>query len=185
MVSGETALGLVLLAKSGAVPWELPVPVWLAVVAFGLLVFASLSWLFSRPIERWYPPERRVRFRRDGWSAPESPAETWRVLTEAPLTGTIERNGHPAGTALAMPPKRHLTPAYRAYIAGPEWASRSRAFLFANPRCQLRYPGCTGRATQAHHRDYSELFHETARTLQAVCAGCHAQEEWRKVRTRR
>ena len=180
--------GMVAMLAKGS---ELPGWVIAAVPAFGVAVYALMSWLERRPLEDYYPPERPVRYR----EAPEHfwgragriPArDTWEIIRgdgEVPLRGQIERRGwHPAGTALAMPPKSNLSPEYRAYIASPEWRARSRAFLMANPRCQLKHPGCTRRATQAHHRDYSELFHETARTLQAVCASCHAAEEWHKVR---
>ena len=167
------------LAKSGAVPWELPVPVWLAVVAFGLAVFASLSWLFSRPIERYMPPERPIRYRRDGrMAAPDA----WKVLAGEPLRGTITRHG--PGTALEMPPKRHLSVEYRAYMASPEWVAKSRAFRLTHPRCQLNHPGCTGRSEQTHHRSYERLGRERADDLQAVCAWCHVLEEQAKVRRR-
>jgi hypothetical protein len=100
-------------------------------------------------------------------------------------------------------PRTGLSPDYRRYIdAGLEplepqnravwdqilWTERMRLFLAHHKRtaggwCESgRRCGGRAQATQGHHRDYSELFHETRRTVVLVCRGCHVEEEKTKQR---
>jgi len=63
---------------------------------------------------------------------------------------------------------------YHAYLATPEWRGRADAVLARDDRrCQACYPGCTGRATQVHHRTYDNIYNEPLFDLVAVCKPCH------------
>lgn len=63
---------------------------------------------------------------------------------------------------------------YDAYLQTPEWANRrARVLLRDNHTCQAGLPGCTTRASQAHHRSYRHLRNEPLFELVAVCQSCH------------
>jgi hypothetical protein len=135
---------------------------------------------------------------RPHWHRPGAP--------ENRLRGSVTRSrpaldGRPPERMPA--PRTGLSPDYRRYIdAGQEpmepenravwdqilWPERMRLFLGhhrrtaggwceSGRRCQR-----TAQATQGHHVDYAELFHETRRTVKLVCRGCHVEEEKAKQR---
>jgi 5-methylcytosine-specific restriction enzyme A len=62
----------------------------------------------------------------------------------------------------------------------PEWRPTIRPRILARDRhrCQLRYDGCLGKATQVDHKiagdDHSDA------NLQAVCEECHSQKSARE-----
>lgn len=65
---------------------------------------------------------------------------------------------------------------YNAHLRTPEWMAKRRAVLIRdNSQCQAGFLGCTGKATQVHHKDYRHVFNEPLFDLVAVCQSCHEQ----------
>ena len=67
-------------------------------------------------------------------------------------------------------PRAASTTASRGY--GSQWRKIRAAVLAASPLCALSLPGCTGWATQVHHRD-RDTSNNAAGNLLAVCGPCH------------
>jgi len=62
-----------------------------------------------------------------------------------------------------------------------DWFTRIRPHILKrDPRCKLRYPGCTGVSTQVDHIQRGDD-HSYA-NLQGVCAKCHATKSAREGR---
>jgi hypothetical protein len=49
-------------------------------------------------------------------------------------------------------------------------------FLNERPVCELKFPGCTGRATEIHHADGRGVFYLVVSTWLASCRSCHDYE---------
>jgi len=64
--------------------------------------------------------------------------------------------------------------AYKAYRHSNWWQSRRKRVLDHKGRtCQLQYDGCTGRATQVHHKSYDRIGFEPLHDLEPACRSCH------------
>lgn len=67
----------------------------------------------------------------------------------------------------------------RATRLPSDWFTRIRPHILKrDPRCKLRYPGCTGVSTQVDHIQRGD--DHTFQNLQGVCAGCHAKKSSRE-----
>lgn len=66
---------------------------------------------------------------------------------------------------------------YNRYLASPQWQrKRQRVLERDSHRCQAQLDGCTGRATEAHHRGgYRYVQNEPLFELIALCHHCHDQ----------
>jgi hypothetical protein len=64
--------------------------------------------------------------------------------------------------------------AYNAYLNSEWWRKRRQRVLDAKGEtCRLQYPGCTGRATQIHHKTYEMIGFEPLHHLEPACKNCH------------
>jgi 5-methylcytosine-specific restriction protein A len=89
--------------------------------------------------------------------------------------------------------ERHRSRARRAdarernrMYARKKWAMTRKAKLFANPLCELEYPGCLGVSTEVHHRIAMEdggAKYDQA-NLVSTCKPCHSRETRREQTTR-
>jgi hypothetical protein len=134
------------------------------------------------------------------------PRVRWQRQPEGRLRGgvSVSRPALDGRPPERMPaPRTGLSPDYRRYIDsgleplepenrarwdGVTWPERMRLFLSVHKRqaggwCESgRKCGGKAQAIQGHHLNYSELFHETRRTVKLVCRGCHVEEEKAKQR---
>jgi hypothetical protein len=63
---------------------------------------------------------------------------------------------------------------YDAYLLTDDWRDKRRERLIVDDhQCQLRLPGCLGKASQVHHVTYDRLFAEELEDLLSVCQPCH------------
>jgi len=63
---------------------------------------------------------------------------------------------------------------YTSYLNTKEWQTKRKAVLERDGyTCQARLEGCTGRATQVHHKTYQHIYSEPLFDLEAVCIHCH------------
>jgi hypothetical protein len=63
---------------------------------------------------------------------------------------------------------------YQNYLKSNEWAKISRLCLQRDKyTCKAKLRGCIGRANQAHHLTYDNVYHEKLEDLMSVCGPCH------------
>lgn len=55
-----------------------------------------------------------------------------------------------------------------------EYGKRRAAFLIVHPNCQAKLVGCTGKATDVHHKAGRGENHLKISTWLAVCRSCHS-----------
>jgi 5-methylcytosine-specific restriction endonuclease McrA len=70
----------------------------------------------------------------------------------------------------------HRQKLYREYLRTDAWKRKAdQARANAGFQCQFVWNGarCTERATEAHHTNYTRLFHELPADLMACCRKCH------------
>jgi hypothetical protein len=65
------------------------------------------------------------------------------------------------------------TQAYARYLASGPWRELRTRVLDRSPRCEAHLTGCTGAATQAHHKTYERIYREDLDDLVSVCRDCH------------
>jgi hypothetical protein len=46
-------------------------------------------------------------------------------------------------------------------------------YLNAHPMCEIAKPGCTGQATDVHHKSYRGANHNNLKTWMSACRHCH------------
>jgi hypothetical protein len=64
---------------------------------------------------------------------------------------------------------------YAVYLKSDDWNEKRLAVLARDGyKCRARFPGCLGRASQAHHLTYDRIYDEPLFDLVAVCSRCHA-----------
>ena len=72
------------------------------------------------------------------------------------------------------------------FYARKQWAMTRRAKLFAEPLCELEYPGCLWIASEVHHRVAMEDggAEYALENLVSTCKPCHSRETLRERRER-
>jgi hypothetical protein len=152
----------------------------------GPLLRAWLAARLSQPSATWGPPaQREVRLR--GGTSASRPALQGLPPERMPAPRYLSED-YDRYISRGLEP---LEPANRAAWDQILWSERMRLFLAHHKRSRGGWcedgRRCGGRsqATQGHHLDYSELFHETRRTVELVCRPCHVQAEQDKRRAGR
>lgn len=84
------------------------------------------------------------------------------MSSDFPPTAPLPRSDRPASD--------RPTTSARGY--GATWRRVRRLKLQRSPLCELALEGCTGWATEVHHRDH-DTRNNSAANLCSVCRNCH------------
>lgn len=71
------------------------------------------------------------------------------------------------------PPKKAAPISKRMQEANESYAKLRDAFMYINPNCQAKLVGCTGKATDVHHKAGRNDNYLRVGTWLAVCRTCH------------
>lgn len=71
------------------------------------------------------------------------------------------------------PPKKVAPVSKKMKETMDEYSKKRVAFLALNPNCQAKLVGCTGKATDVHHKEGRGANHNNINTWFAVCRTCH------------
>lgn len=72
------------------------------------------------------------------------------------------------------PPKKISPVSKKMRETMDEYSKKRAAFLVVNSRCQAKLVGCTGEATDVHHKAGRGENHLKISTWLAVCRSCHS-----------